>query len=162
MTKAVKAIPDGHHAVTPSLVVHDADAAIRFYQQAFGAVEVARFPNPNGKGILHAVIKIGDSLVFLSDEFPDMGNRSPKTLGGTSAGIYLYVEDVDALYPKAVAAGAQPRVPLMDMFWGDRYGRVVDPFGYEWALATHKEDVSPEEMGQRALAFFAKQSKPPG
>jgi uncharacterized glyoxalase superfamily protein PhnB len=161
MTKPVKAIPEGHHAVTPSLVVHDADAAIRFYQQAFGAVEVARFPSPDGKGIMHAAIKIGDSHVYLSDEFPHMGGRSPKTLGATTAGVYLYVENVDAVYKQAVAAGAQPRVPVTDLFWGDRYGRLLDPFGYEWAVATHKEDLSIEEMGRRGQAFFAQQGKPP-
>jgi PhnB protein len=160
MTQPVKAIPDGHHAVTPYLVVHDAEAAIRFYQQAVGAAEVMRFPGPTGKGILHAVIKIGDSLIYLSDEFRDMGSRSPKTLGGTTAGIHLYVEDADAVFQRAVAAGARVRVPLMDIFWGDRFGRVIDPFGYEWAVATHKEDVSPEEIGRRAQVFFAQQAKP--
>jgi PhnB protein len=162
MTTPVKAIPDGHHSVTPYLIVHDADAAICFYKQAFGAAEVARFPGPDGKGILHAVIKLGDSLVYLSDEFPKMGGRSPRTLGGTTAGIHLYVEDVDTVFRQAVAAGAEPRVPVMDIFWGDRYGRLVDPFGYEWAVATHKEDVSPEEIGRRAQAFFAQQGKPQG
>ena len=115
-------------------------------------------PGPGGQGIMHAEIKIGDSMIMLNDEFPGMGEKSPQSLGGATASIYLYVEDVDAVQAKAVAAGAKPKMPPMDMFWGDRMGRVSDPFGHEWAISTHKEDLSTEEIKKRAEAFFAKMS----
>src|SRR5882724_2623526 len=151
-----KAKPDGYHTVTPGITVKGADRAIEFYKQAFGAQELMRFPSPDGKTIMHAEIKIGDSVIMLGDEIPGMGARSPQSLGGVTGTITLHVDDVDAVYAKAVAAGATARVPVMDMFWGDRIGRVIDPFGHEWALSTHKEDVSPEEIGRRAKEFFAK------
>lgn len=155
MAEKVKAIPDGCRTVTPYMVVSGADRAIEFYKQAFGAVEIVRMTGPGGQGIMHAEIKIGDSLIFLCDEFPNMGNRSPQTLGATTMSIMLYVEDVDAAFARAVEAGAKPLFPPQDMFWGDRFTKVADPFGHEWAMATHIEDVSPEECRRRSEAFFA-------
>jgi PhnB protein len=155
MKPPVKPVPDGYHTVTPHLVVRGATRAIDFYKRAFGAEELGRMPGPDGKSIVHAEIKIGDSILFLADEFPDMGARSPQQLGGTPCVINLYVEDVDAVFNRAVAAGAQASMPPADMFWGDRYGKLTDPFGHEWSVATHQEDVPPEEMTRRAQAFFA-------
>jgi PhnB protein len=154
MTTSVKPIPEGFHTVTPSLVVKDAAKAIDYYKEVFGAEERMRMPNPNGK-IQHAEIKIGDSIIFLSDEFPNMGGKSPQTLGGHSGGIYLYVKDVDAVYEKALAAGAKSAMPVTDMFWGDRHGAFTDPFGHSWGVSTHTEDVSEEEMEKGAQAFYA-------
>jgi PhnB protein len=151
-----KPIPDGYHTATPHITVKGAEKALEFYKSAFGAQEIVRMPGPGGQGIMHAEIKIGNSIVMLNDEFPGMGESSPLSLGGHTASIFLYVEDVDSVYGKALAAGGTGRVPVTDMFWGDRMGRVVDPFGHEWAIATHKEDVSPEEIGKRAQAFMAK------
>ncbi len=156
MAQNVKPIPDGYHSVTPALTVRGAEQAIEFYKTAFGAEELVRFPGPDGKTIMHAEIKIGDSIIFVGEEYPNMGARAPQSLGGTTGSLYVYVEDADATFHQAVAAGAQVRVPLMDMFWGDRYGRVIDPFGHEWALATHKEDMTVEEIGKRAQAFFGR------
>jgi uncharacterized glyoxalase superfamily protein PhnB len=153
----VKPIPEGHHTVTPHLIVRGAAEAIEFYKKAFGAVELGRSPGPDGKSIIHAMIRIGNSLLFLNDEFPAMGCRSPVAMGGSAVTLTLYVEDVDKVFQQAVAAGAKVRMPLMDMFWGDRYGSVTDPFGHEWALATHIEDVSREEIEKRAKAAFATQ-----
>jgi uncharacterized glyoxalase superfamily protein PhnB len=160
MAKAAKPIPKPFHTVTPHLAVRGADRAIAFYKRAFGAEEVMRMPAPNGNGILHAELKIGDSMMFLSDEFPEMGCRSPQSLGGSTASLHLYVEDVNAAFHRAVTAGAQVRMPVTDMFWGDRFGKVADPFGHEWGLATHTEDLTPEEIAKRAAAFFAKTAKP--
>src|SRR5438445_9699758 len=134
-----KPIPAGYHTATPAITVKGADRAIEFYKQAFGAQEVMRFPSPDGKTIMHAEIRIGDTVIMLGEETPGMGVRSPQSLGGVTGMFYLHVEDVDAVYARAVAAGATARVPVMDMFWGDRQGRIVDPFGYEWAISTHKE-----------------------
>lgn len=158
--KRVQVIPAGCRTVTPYLAVRGAAEAIKFYKQAFGAREVARMPGPDGTTLMHAEIKIGDSLVYLSDEFPGMGCRSPQSLGGSTSSIHLYVKDVDAAFQRAVEAGAQVKMPVTDMFWGDRFGKVTDPFGHEWSLATHKEDVSPKEMGRRAQDFFAQMPKP--
>ena len=155
MATKAKAVPEAFHTVTPSLVVRDASRAIDFYKRAFGAQETMRMPGPGGKGVMHAEIKIGDSVVFVSDEFPGMGCRSPESLGGSTAMLHLYVEDVDAAFQRAVQAGAKAAMPVADMFWGDRYGKVSDPFGHEWGLATHKEDLPQEEMAKRADAFFA-------
>lgn len=141
----VKAIPDSMHSVTPHLVCAGAADAITFYKQAFGAVEVGRLPGPQGK-LMHAMIRIGDSAVMLVDEFPDRGSLGPKSLKGSPVTIHLYVEDVDATVKRAVAAGAKITMPVEDMFWGDRYGRLEDPFGHSWSIATHLRDVSPEEM----------------
>ena len=140
------------HAVTPYLVVRGADDAIAFYRKAFGAKELFRMPGPDGKSIMHAEVRIGDAPVYLADEFPDMGFHSPLHYGGTGAGVHLYVDDVDAMYDQAVAAGATPLMPPVDAFWGDRYGSLTDPFGHRWSLATHKEDLSPEEMARRMEA----------
>src|SRR5262249_35993778 len=144
---------------TPHLVVKFCAQAIDFYRRAFGAVEVMRMPGPDGFSIGHAEMKIGDSLIYLVDE--GMGNKSPQTLGGTPVSIHLYVEDADAVFKQAVEAGAEAKMPLSDMFWGDRFGMIADPFGHQWSIATHKEDVPPEEMARRAEAFFAKMPKPP-
>ena len=146
---AVKPIPEGYHTLTPSLTIRGATEAIEFYKRAFGAVELMRMPGPGGK-LMHAEIRIGDSVLMLSDEFPDMGGKSPQALGGSPVYLFVYVDDVDAVFKRAVDAGAQVRMPLADMFWGDRFGRVVDPFGHEWGLATHKEDLTPKEIAKRA------------
>ena len=147
----VKPIPEGYHTVTPYLVIRDAAAAIEFYKKAFGATEIMRMASPDGK-ISHAEIKIGDSPIMIGDECPERNARSPQTLGGTPVGIFLYVEDVDRIAQQAIAAGATVMMPVADQFWGDRYGMFVDPFGHQWSVATHKEDVSPEEIGRRIAA----------
>lgn len=159
MTRA-KAVPDGYHTVTPYLTIRGAAQALDFYKRAFGAEELCRMPGPDGKSIMHAEIKIGDSVIFLSDEFPDMGSRSPQSLGGTTGYLHIYVEDVDAAFKQAVTAGAQVQMPVADMFWGDRFGKLADPFGHEWGLSTHKEDLTPEEIGQRAQAYFSQMGAP--
>jgi PhnB protein len=154
LSVAVKPIPQGYHSVTPYLTVRGADRAIDFYRKAFGAEEIGRMNGPDGKTVMHAELKIGDSRIFLGDEVPGMGCSSPETLGGSSAGIYLYVRDVDETFRKAVAAGATVKRSPEDMFWGDRTGSVLDPFGHKWDLATHQEDVPPEEMQRRGAEFF--------
>ncbi len=154
--KAPAAIPRGYRALTPQLTVRGAAQAIDFYKRAFGAEELMRMPGPDGRGIMHAELKIGDSIFFLGDEFPNTGCRSPLSLGGTAGSLHIYVKDVDAAFRRAVEAGAQVRMPVADMFWGDRYGRVADPFGHEWGLGTHKEDLTPDEIRVRAAAFFSK------
>lgn len=151
MSVPVKPIPDGYHTVTPYLIVNDAAAAIEFYKKAFGAAELFRFPAPGGK-IGHAEVKIGDSHIMLADEFPEMGAQSPQTIGGSPISLMLYVEDVDAMAKRAVAAGATVTRPVKDQFYGDRSGSFTDPFGHQWHIATHKEDISPEEMKKRAAA----------
>jgi PhnB protein len=150
-----KPIPDGYHTVTPYLSVHDAAKAIDFYKRAFDATELHRMGGSHGK-ITHAEIKIGDSIIMLADEMPGSECRSPQALGGTTTSIFLYVKDADSVYNKAISAGAKSTMPPADMFWGDRYGKVADPFGHSWSLATHKEDVAPDEMQRRAEAFMAK------
>jgi uncharacterized glyoxalase superfamily protein PhnB len=157
----VKGAPAGHHSVTPHLVVRYAPQAIDFYKRAFGAVEVHRMPGPDGFSIMHADLKIGDSHIYLNDEFPAMGVKAPQTIGGTPVTVHLYVEDADAVFKAATEAGAQVKMPLADMFWGDRFGKLADPFGHEWSIATHKEDVPMEEMAKRAEAAFAKMPKAP-
>jgi uncharacterized glyoxalase superfamily protein PhnB len=152
---AVPAVPPGFHTVTPHLVVRGATEALAFYKKAFGADEIMRMPGPNGM-IGHAEIRIGDSIVMLADEFPGAPLSSPAKLSGSSASIMLYVPDCDALFNRAVAAGAKVTMPLTDMFWGDRFGQVTDPFGHVWAIATHKEDVPPEEMAKRAAEAMKK------
>jgi PhnB protein len=148
---AVKPIPDGYHTITPYLYIRGAAGAIDFYKRAFGAVELFRMPMPDGR-IGHAEIQIGNSVVMLADEHPEMGARSPQTLGGASSGYMIYVEDVDAQFPKAVAAGAKVQRPLKDQFYGDRSATVEDPYGHVWTISTHKEDVPPDEMARRAAA----------
>ena len=151
MSNKPKSIPDGYHNVTPYLIVNDAAAAIEFYKKAFGATELMRMPKPNGK-IGHAEIRIGDSTIMLADEAPEMGARSPRTFGGSPVSIFLYVDDVDTTFARAVDGGAKVQRPLADQFYGDRTGGVEDPFGHVWYIATHVEDVSPEEMKKRAAA----------
>ena len=151
MANKPKSIPDGYHSATPYLIVNDAAAAIEFYKKAFGATELMRMQKPNGK-IGHAEIKIGDSPIMLADEAPEVGARSPRTIGGSPVSILLYVDDVDTTFTKAVNGGAKVQRPVADQFYGDRTGGVEDPFGHLWYIATHVEDVSPEEMKKRAAA----------
>ncbi len=151
---AVKPIPEGYHAVSPALTIDGATEAIDFYKRAFGATERLRMPGPEGQ-IAHAELEIGDSVVMLSDPFPQSTVKPPSQLGGTSVGIFVYVEDVDAVFQQAVNAGATATMPVEDMFWGDRFGQVADPFGHTWQIATHKEDVSPEELAERGAAALA-------
>jgi PhnB protein len=150
-----KPIPDGYRTVTPYLTVTGAAQALDFYKQAFGAQEVERMTGPDGQSVMHAEIRIGDSIVMLSDEFPQMGSRSPQTLGGTTASVFLYVPDVDTAFQRAIDAGAKATMAPTDMFWGDRFGKLVDPFGHEWGMATHKEDLGPEEIRKRGAAAMA-------
>jgi PhnB protein len=145
----VKPIPDWMHSVTPHLVCAGAADAVEFYKKAFQATELTRLSGPHGR-LLHACIKIGDSAVMLADEFPDYGSLGPRSRGGTSVTIHLQVEDVDAVIAQAVAAGARITMPVSDMFWGDRYGQIEDPFGHSWSIGTHLRDVSSEEMQKAA------------
>ncbi|MCH7760642.1 VOC family protein [candidate division TA06 bacterium] len=154
----VKPIPDGYNTVTPYLIVKDAASAIDFYQKAFGAKELMRMAGPSGK-VGHAEIKIGDSPIMLADESPEMGTRGPQSLGGSPVSILLYVENVDELFTRAIAAGAKALKPVQDQFYGDRSGTLTDPFGHVWTIATHKEDIPPEEMAKRAEAFMKEQHK---
>jgi len=153
-TPRVQPVPDGMHTVTPHLVCAGAADAIEFYKKAFNAKEMARMPGPQGK-LIHACLRIGDSPVMLVDEFPEWGALGPKSRGGSSVTIHLQVQDVDAVLAQAVAAGAKITMPVADMFWGDRYGKVEDPFGHSWSVATHLRDVSPEEMQQAAQEMCA-------
>ena len=155
MKNTTKAIPDGFNTLTPHLVVKGASQAIDFYKKAFGAEEIKRMPGPDGKSLIHAELKIGNSRLMLVDEFPEMNARGPETIGGTPVTIHMFVEDADAVFNRALDAGAQVRMPLADMFWGDRYGVVADPFGHLWSIATHKEDLTPEEMGKRMQDAFS-------
>jgi PhnB protein len=149
---AVKSVPDGYHTVTPYLVVKGAARALDFYKKAFDAKELFRMDGPGGS-IGHAEFQIGDSRIMVSDEMPEMGSRAPETVGGSPVGLCLYIDNVDATFKQAVAAGAKVERELKDQFYGDRSGTVVDPFGHKWTLATHKEDVSPEEMQRRMAAM---------
>lgn len=146
-------IPQGYHSVTPYLIVNGAEEAIRFYHEAFGAEEVLRMPMPGGR-IAHAEVRIGDSHVMLSDEWPDMGFLGPTSRGGATASLIVYLEDVDVAWEKAIAAGCTAERPPEDQFWGDRMGTLLDPFGHRWSLATHVEDVSDEEMQRRMAEAF--------
>jgi PhnB protein len=154
MTARVKPVPEGYHTATPALTVDNGVQALEFYVKAFSAKKRNGVSSPDGK-ILHAEFQIGDSIFMLSDEFPEMGNRSPKSLGGTSSGVWLYVPDIDATYRQAVAAGATSVSPPTDMFWGDRFASVRDPFGHLWSIATHREDVPMAEMEKRSKAFYS-------
>jgi len=149
-----KPIPEGYHTATPYLIVGGAADAIEFYKKAFGATELFRFPAPDGK-IGHAEIKIGDSPIMLADEYPEMGYKGPQTLGGSPVSIMIYVDDVDTVFNRAVAAGASIKEAVSDKFYGDRMGTLADPFGHVWHVSTHKEDVSVEEMERRAKAAGA-------
>jgi PhnB protein len=152
---AVKPIPAGYHTATPYLVIGGAAKAIEFYKQAFGAEEKLRMADPSGK-VGHAEIKIGDSIIMLADEHPEMGAKGPKSIGGTPVSIMLYVRDVDAVAAKAVAAGATVTRPVQNQFYGDRSGTFTDPFGHVWTVATHVEDLTPEEIGRRAKEAMQK------
>ena len=152
---AVSPIPAGMHSVTPHLICADAAAAIDFYRKAFGATETSRLPGPDGK-LMHGAIVIGDSTVMLTEEMPQSGSLGPKARQGTSVYIHLYVENVDAFAARAVAAGATITMPISDMFWGDRYGQLEDPFGHRWSVATHARDATPEEMRNAMQAMARK------
>jgi PhnB protein len=152
---SVKPVPDGYHTLTPFLTIRDAAKAIEFYKAAFGAQERGVMKAPDGK-VMHAELKIGDSIVMLSDEFPDFGSISPQALGGSASGLHIYLDNVDAAFDRAVKAGAQVEMPVMDQFWGDRFGRLKDPFGHKWSIATHVKDMSPEEMNQSMKDAMAK------
>jgi PhnB protein len=154
----VKPIPEGYHSATPYLIVNGAARAIEFYKKAFRATELMRMADPGGK-IMHAEIKIGDSPIMLADEVPQMGAKSPEAYGGSPITIMLYVEDVDSTVKQAVAAGAKLTRPVADQFYGDRTGGIKDPFGHEWYVATHKEDVPPEEMKRRSEAAMKERAK---
>jgi len=147
-------IPDGYHSITPTLTVRDAAKAIEFYKNAFNAQEMNRFPGPDGKGIMHAEIKIGDSRIMLNEESPQMNNKSPQSTGGPTGGIFLYVENADGVYNKAVSAGGKVTMPIDDAFWGDRAGGIEDPFGHRWMIATHKKDMTTQEMHKAGQEFM--------
>lgn len=152
-----KPIPDGFHTLTPHIIVPDA-AALEFYKKAFGAEELGRHLSPDGKSLMHAQLKIGDSILMMGGEFPP-DCLSPKSRGGTSVFLHIYVEDADAAFNRAVKAGCKPSMPVADMFWGDRYGQVEDPFGHKWSIATHKHDYTEAQMVANAKEFFAKMPK---
>ena len=152
---SAKAVPEGHHTVTPYLCIKGAASALEFYKKAFEATELMRLAQPDGR-IGHSEIRVGDSVIMLSDEFPEIGASSPQAIGGSPVTIHLYVEDVDTVFKQAVAAGAKVKRPVADQFYGDRMGGVEDPFGYTWWIATHKEDLSSEEIQKRAAAAAAR------
>jgi PhnB protein len=159
MPKKVRPIPKGFHTLSAILTVRDAKSAIEFYKKAFGA----QLPSPPSEGpggkIMHAALKIGDSMLMLADEFSEFGSVGPQSLGGSPVTIHIYTENADALFEQAVTAGAKVTMPLADQFWGDRYGKLEDPFGHRWSVATHKEELTPEEIDRRGQAAFAEVSK---
>lgn len=155
---SVKPIPAGYHTLTPYLTVRDAPRAIEFYKQAFGAQERGVMKDPGGK-VMHAELIIGDSIVMLADEFPQAGVVSPQAIGGSASGLHIYVEDVDSAFDRAVKAGGIVEMPVTDMFWGDRYGKLKDPFGHKWSIATHKADLSMEEMDRGMKEAMAQMKK---
>jgi uncharacterized glyoxalase superfamily protein PhnB len=155
----VQPTPPGFHSVTPSLTLKDCQKAIEFYKKAFNAKVLDQSPNPVGKGIMHAVIEIGNSLIMMGDEAPGMSARSAETLGASPISLFLYVPNVDEAFKQAVDAGAVPLMPVADMFWGDRAGNVKDPFGYSWMIATHTQDLSKDQIKKGAEAFFAQFAK---
>jgi PhnB protein len=153
-----KAIPEGYHTLTPYMTVRNADKAIEFYKQAFGAVEKGAMRGPDGK-VMHAELRIGDSLFMLADEFPQFGSLSPQSTGGAGMGLLIYVEDVDTAFDRALGAGATVEMPVADMFWGDRYGKLVDLFGHKWSIATHTRDMSMEEIEEAQEEFMKQMPK---
>ena len=155
----VKPIPEGNHTITAGLVVRGGKKAIEFYKSAFGAKELGIMYGLDGRSIMHAELQIGDTKIYIGDESPEMGAVSPQTLGGSAVSLNIYTEDCDALFKRAVAAGATVKMPLADMFWGDRYGKITDPFGHNWGIATHKEDVSEAEMEKRGKEWMAATAK---
>ncbi len=158
MTASSKPIPQGFHTVTPSLVVRNAAQAIEFYKKALGAEELMRMSSPGGK-IGHAELKIGDSIIFITDENPEIGCKSPQTLGGSAGSLYLYVPDVDKAFQRAIDAGGKTIMPVADMFWGDRYGQFTDPYGHTWGLSTHVKDLSEQEIEKGAKDFYAQMAQ---
>src|SRR5271167_1560274 len=159
MTNEVKAVPDGFHTITPHLTVRDANRALEFYKQAFGAEVLHVAPAPGGK-VMHAALKIGDSILMLNDEFPEYGGAlAPPATGGLGVALHIYIENVDAAFERAVSAGATVKMPLMDQFWGDRYGTLMDPFGHKWSLAAHTRDMTQEEMQQEQEKAFSQMPK---
>lgn len=154
MARATHFIPKDFHSIVPELVVKNAANAIEFYKKALGAEELIRMPGPDGN-IMHSELKIGDSVFFLTEENPKMATKSPQSLGGSTGTLTVYVPDVDSSFRKALDAGGKEGMPVSDQFWGDRFGTFTDPFGYTWGLGTHKEDLSQQELGKRAQAFFA-------
>jgi uncharacterized glyoxalase superfamily protein PhnB len=154
MAKTAQAVPKGYHTVTPSIMVDGATRAIDFYKKALGAEEVMRFPGPDGK-IMHAEIRIGDSRIMLGDEMPDQGAKGPKSIGGTPVSFFIYGDNVDAAWRRAIDAGGKEIMPLIDQFWGDRAGCFEDPFGHHWWLAQHVQDLTEEELRRKAEAFFS-------
>ena len=156
---SVKPIPDGYHTLTPFLTVKDAARAIEFYKQAFGAEERGVMKGPDGK-VMHAELKIGDSIIMLADEFPEFGVLSPQTSGGAGMGLHIYIDGVDAAFDRAVTAGAQVEMPLAEQFWGDRYGKLKDPFGHHWSIATHTKDLSMDEMKRNMDEVMKHMSEP--
>ena len=155
----VKAVPDGMNHAIPHLIVDGATRAIEFYKEAYGAVELMRSPAPDGQRLMHAALKIGDSVIYLCDDFPEMcdgKSRNPLALGACSTTVHHYVEDCDAVIAQAEKAGAKVDMPPQDMFWGDRYGLVTDPFGHHWSFATHKKDMTPEEIAEAARSAFGR------
>ncbi len=155
MAQAARPVPEGYHTLTPHLTVRDAAKAVAFYKQAFGATNEKIAYAPDGKHVMHAEVTIGDSKLMLNDESPDWGNFSPLSKPGAGFLVNIYVPDVDAVYSRAVAAGATPLMPVTDCFWGDRYGQLADPFGHRWSIATHKEDLTHEEIERRSIEFFS-------
>lgn len=151
----VKAVPEGYHTITPSFTFKDSRKAIEFYKKAFGAKVLDLFPDPSGRGTMHATIQIGDSIVMMGDEMPGGACASAETLGGCPITLFIYVPDVDAIFQQAVAAGGTVCMPVAEMFWGDRVGQIKDPFGYAWMIATHKKDLTKEDIRKGAEAFFA-------
>jgi uncharacterized glyoxalase superfamily protein PhnB len=155
----VKPIPEGFHSVTPMFVFRDARLAIEFYKKAFGAEERFAMPGPEGRGIMHAELRIGDSIIMMGEENPGHPCKSAETLGSSPVNVYLYVENVDAAFTRAVEAGGTVQMPVQDMFWGDRAGSLTDPFGYNWMLATHTRDLTPEQIAEGAKEAFAEMAK---
>ena len=155
---SVQAIPKDYHTITPYMTVRDAARAIEFYKQAFGAKERGVMKGPDGK-VMHAELVIGDSIIMLADEFPEFGSLSPQSSGGSGTGLHIYIEDVDSAFDRAVKAGATVEMPVADMFWGDRYGKLRDPFGHKWSIGTHKADLSMEEMKKGMDETMAKMPK---
>ena len=159
MSESLKIIPEGYHSVNPYLVVRNADRAIEFYKRAFGAEERFRMHGPDNKAIMHAELKIGDSVFMLTEESPDMKTLSPESIGGSPVSLYIYVKDVDSIFNQAVSEGATILHPVNDQFYGDRSGYLKDPFGHLWSIATHKKDLSPDELRKAGQAFFEQKSK---
>src|SRR5919198_4573258 len=159
MSENVKTIPEGYHSINPYLVVRNAARAIEFYKKAFGAEERFRMYGPDGKTIMHAELKIGDSIFMLSEESEEMKAHSPESIGGSPVSLYVYVRDVDQIFNQAVSEGATVLKPVNDQFYGDRSGYLKDPFGHLWSIATHKKDLSPDELRKAGQAFFEEMSK---